>query len=90
MIFDRSTLLLQLQSAVKVEEVTYQRMQGTSSNPVAVRLACSPLAPCSGLLLKEVVIRGDDGGAASSSCSNALGSIGKECEPKVDCLTPTS
>lgn len=88
MIFDRHCL--QLQPAVKVEEVTYLRMQGRSSNPVAVTLACSPLAPCSGLVLKEVAIRRDGGGAASSSCSNALGSIGKECEPKVNCLTPTS
>ncbi|XP_042423644.1 probable polygalacturonase At3g15720 [Zingiber officinale] len=76
--------------AVKVTGVTYQRMHGTSPDPVAVTLTCSPLAPCSGIVMKEVMIRRDDGGATSSSCSNAFGSIGKECEPKVNCLTTTS
>ncbi|XP_042423646.1 polygalacturonase ADPG1-like [Zingiber officinale] len=76
--------------AVKVTGVTYQRMHGTSPDPVAVTLTCSPLAPCSGIVMKEVMIRRDDGGATSSFCSNALGSIGKECQPKVNCLTTTS
>ncbi|KAG6484223.1 hypothetical protein ZIOFF_061018 [Zingiber officinale] len=75
--------------AVKVTGVTYQRMHGTSPDPVAVTLTCSPFAPCSGIVMKEVMIRRDDGGATSSFCSNALGAIGKECQPKVNCLTTT-
>ncbi|XP_074570314.1 polygalacturonase-like [Curcuma longa] len=65
-------------STVKVEGVTYQRMRGTSSNLMAVTLTCNPFAPCSDIVMKEVVIMRDDGSATSSSCSNALGSIGKE------------
>lgn len=59
-------------SEVKISNVVYDDVHGTSATQVAVKLDCSKTSPCSGISLKDVnlVYKGQP---ANSSCSNAAG-----------------
>ncbi|KAG9450177.1 hypothetical protein H6P81_010142 [Aristolochia fimbriata] len=74
-------------SAVKVSEVTFVGIQGTSRTDVAVRLACSKYVPCEHILLNDVSLRPfEEGGAVSSYCHNARGEANGEVKPP-SCLS---
>ncbi|CAK9184895.1 unnamed protein product [Ilex paraguariensis] len=60
-------------SGVKISDVTYQDIHGTSATPIAVNLDCSKKYPCSGIRLEDVSLTYKDQ-PAEASCINAGGS----------------
>ncbi|KAK1367397.1 Exopolygalacturonase [Heracleum sosnowskyi] len=58
-------------SHVQVKDVKFVRVEGTSSSQIAVNLNCSSSNPCYGIELNDINLSLEDGGKATSSCSNA-------------------
>ncbi|KAL6343265.1 hypothetical protein AAG906_022181 [Vitis piasezkii] len=71
-------------SGVKVSDVTYQDIHGTSATEVAVKFDCSSKYPCSGINLKDVKLTYKNK-AAEASCANADGKASGFIEPQ-SCL----
>ncbi|KAF9600848.1 hypothetical protein IFM89_013083 [Coptis chinensis] len=67
-------------SGVKISQITYQDIHGTSASPVAVKLDCSTKNPCQGITLEDVKLTYRNQ-PAGSSCKNADGSIHGAVEP---------
>ncbi|XP_062183365.1 polygalacturonase-like [Phragmites australis] len=67
-------------SGVKITEVVYTDIEGTSATPVAVRFDCSGTNPCTGIRLKDVNLT-YQGKAAQSLCKNAHGSASGVVNP---------
>ncbi|KAL3733391.1 hypothetical protein ACJRO7_022851 [Eucalyptus globulus] len=70
-------------SKVKISDVGFRNIRGTTSSLVAVNINCSPAAPCTGIELRDIDLEYDGrGGKASSDCKNAQGtSHGKQKPP---------
>ncbi|XVF08383.1 hypothetical protein REPUB_Repub06bG0221800 [Reevesia pubescens] len=61
-------------SGIKVSDVTYQDIHGTSATEVAVKFDCSSKYPCTGITLEEVKLTyKNEAGAAEASCNHAGG-----------------
>ncbi|KAK1646185.1 hypothetical protein QYE76_063990 [Lolium multiflorum] len=61
-------------SGIKITNVSYTDVVGTSATPVAVRFDCSPSRPCTGITMRNVRLSyGEQPGAAESLCRNAHG-----------------
>ncbi|KAK9082813.1 hypothetical protein Scep_029284 [Stephania cephalantha] len=60
-------------SGVKISDVVYRNIRGSSGSQVAMKFDCSPKAPCSGIVLDNVDLTYESK-SASSSCINADGS----------------
>ncbi|KAL8104500.1 hypothetical protein AgCh_028645 [Apium graveolens] len=71
-------------SGVKISNVIYQDIHGTSATPVALRLQCSKSYPCSGIRLQDVNLTYSNQPAAAS-CSNAAGKASGVMSP-TSCL----
>ncbi|KAM7277769.1 hypothetical protein ACFE04_004903 [Oxalis oulophora] len=71
-------------SGVKISDVTYEDIHGTSATEIAVRFACSEKYPCSGIKLEDVKLTYNNE-AAESSCENAGGSVSGVVQP-TSCL----
>ncbi|KAK7261908.1 hypothetical protein RIF29_28232 [Crotalaria pallida] len=61
-------------SAVKVENISFIDIQGTSATEEAIKFACSDVSPCEGLYLENVFLASCMGGNTSSYCWQAHGS----------------
>ncbi|BAF27984.1 Os11g0249600 [Oryza sativa Japonica Group] len=63
-------------SGVKISDVEYEGITGTSATAVAVRFDCSGSNPCTGIRLRNINLTYDGGGGkpARSFCKNAGGS----------------
>ncbi|KAJ6865784.1 polygalacturonase-like [Populus alba x Populus x berolinensis] len=59
-------------SGVKISQVTYRNIQGTSASPEAVTFDCSPSNPCRGIKLQDIKLTYMNT-AATSSCKNIGG-----------------
>ncbi|KAK4566086.1 hypothetical protein RGQ29_002326 [Quercus rubra] len=59
-------------SGVKISEVTYRNIQGTSATAEAVTFDCSPSSPCRGIKLQDIKLTYNNR-AATSSCKNIGG-----------------
>ncbi|KAB1218176.1 Polygalacturonase [Morella rubra] len=59
-------------SGVKISQVTYKNIKGTSASPIAMNFICSSSSPCKGIKLQDIKLTYNNG-AATSSCSNAGG-----------------
>ncbi|KAK6774039.1 hypothetical protein RDI58_029278 [Solanum bulbocastanum] len=59
-------------SGVKISDVTYQDIHGTSTSQVALKLACSKANPCQGIRLEDVNLTFKNQ-QAQALCSNAAG-----------------
>ncbi|XP_010266273.1 PREDICTED: exopolygalacturonase-like [Nelumbo nucifera] len=57
-------------SRVKLQDLHFKNIRGTSSSPVAVMLECSKGVPCQNVNLHDVHIELMTGGTAKSSCQN--------------------
>ncbi|XP_027117967.2 polygalacturonase-like [Coffea arabica] len=68
-------------SGVKISDVTYQQIHGTSSSQVAIAIGCSNDSPCSGIRLQDVNLRYMNQ-PAQASCSNVAGTSSGFVQPK--------
>lgn len=59
-------------SGVKISDITYADIHGTSATEVAVKLDCSKTNPCRGITIKDVNLSYKNG-RAEASCVNAAG-----------------
>ncbi|XP_027166532.1 polygalacturonase-like [Coffea eugenioides] len=59
-------------SGIKINDVTYQDIHGTSATEIAVKFDCSKKNPCSGIRLEDVKLTYKNQ-PAKSSCANAAG-----------------
>ncbi|XP_022858843.1 polygalacturonase-like [Olea europaea var. sylvestris] len=71
-------------SGVKISEVTYRDIQGTSATPVAVKFDCSKTTPCQRIKLENVKLTYKNQ-KAQASCANAAGTTSGSIEP-TSCL----
>ena len=72
-------------SGVRVSDVTYQDVHGTSASEVAVKFDCSPKYPCSGIRLQDVKLTYKNNQPAHASCSHAAGTASGFVQPS-SCL----
>jgi len=73
-------------NAVKISDVTYERVNGTSSSDSAVELICDTSVGCSNIVMDHISISKGDGGKAEVSCIAAQGTC-SYCNPIVPCLS---
>ncbi|KAI3416676.1 uncharacterized protein J3R85_015239 [Psidium guajava] len=73
------------ESSVKISDVLYRGIQGTSATPVAVRFDCSTENPCTGIRLRNVYLTCIDDEVTLSSCANANGEALGTVQPR-SCL----
>ncbi|KAJ0606111.1 putative endo-polygalacturonase [Helianthus annuus] len=71
-------------SGVKISNVMYENVHGTSATRVAVKFDCSKGNPCRGIVLKDVDLK-FGGQPANSSCSYAAGTASGLLQP-TSCL----
>ncbi|XP_022932973.1 polygalacturonase-like [Cucurbita moschata] len=71
-------------SGVKVSEVTYEDIKGTSATEIAINFDCSPTNHCTGLSLKDINLTYENH-IAKASCKNAEGTTSGVVEPS-SCL----
>ncbi|WMV15173.1 hypothetical protein MTR67_008558 [Solanum verrucosum] len=64
----------QQRSDIKISEVTYQDIHGTSTTKITVKLDCSITNPCSGLILENLNLSYQDQ-QTEASCVNARGRV---------------
>ncbi|GLJ53503.1 hypothetical protein SUGI_1141540 [Cryptomeria japonica] len=60
-------------SAVRVSEVGYFNIRGTSATEQAIRFACSESVPCENIILQNIYLTLTSGDSATSFCENAMG-----------------
>ena len=66
-----SSFLLQAPSKVKISDVSFKNIRGTSATPVVVQIACSSGIPCEKVQLADIKLAySGPGGPAKSQCSN--------------------
>lgn len=70
-------------SAVKVENVSFIDIRGTSTKVVAIKFACSNSMPCEGLYLNDILLLSSKGKRTRSFCWEAYGSISGVVYPPV-------
>ncbi|KAK7851186.1 putative polygalacturonase [Quercus suber] len=61
-------------SAVKVENIAFMHIKGTSATEKAIKFACSNDYPCEGLYLEDIELVSSSGGMTKSFCWAAYGS----------------
>ena len=71
-------------SGIKISDVTYRDIQGTSATEVAVKFECSRKCPCSNIRMENIRLR-YKGQLAAMSCANAGGTVSGIVEP-VSCI----
>ncbi|XP_050236289.1 polygalacturonase-like [Mercurialis annua] len=72
------------ESGVKISDITYQDIHGTSATEVAVKFDCSKKNPCTGIKLENVKLTYKNQ-AADASCNNADGTESGFVQPS-SCL----
>lgn len=60
-------------SAVKVSEVAYLNIKGTSASKEVMRFACSQTVPCENILLADIDLTATSGCTPTTYCENAIG-----------------
>lgn len=68
-------------SGVRVSDVTYQDIHGSSASPIAVKFDCSKEYHCGGIKLEDIHLTHNNK-PAYSSCTNAVGSTLGTVQPK--------
>ncbi|KAJ4959796.1 hypothetical protein NE237_019706 [Protea cynaroides] len=74
-------------SAVKVSNVTYNQIYGTSNGTPAIKFDCSEIVPCTDIVLSDIDISSPrKGKEASAFCRNVHGRAQGQVVPMVPCL----
>lgn len=72
-------------SAVKLSNVLYQNIIGTSASEVAIKFDCSRTVPCRGIYLQDVILEPEGSGGTTASCENVRyvnrGKFFPQCSP---------
>lgn len=68
-------------SAVKVENISFVHVKGTSATEEAISFACSDDSPCEGLYLEDIQLQSSIGGITRSLCWEAQGSSSGSVDP---------
>ncbi|MCL7024771.1 hypothetical protein MKW94_002052 [Papaver nudicaule] len=75
-------------SAVKVSKVTFKGLRGTSTQEVAINLACSETVGCTDIIVENVQVKHVESGIDTiSNCINAHGISQGPVSPPVPCLS---
>ncbi|MED6136836.1 hypothetical protein PIB30_059486 [Stylosanthes scabra] len=73
-------------SAVKVSDITYRNVQGTSMSESAIVLKCDNNIACTNIVMENIAITSATGSnKINAICQNAHGTC-KSCNPIVSCL----
>lgn len=73
--------------AVKISDVTYNHILGTSNGETAVAFSCSTSTPCKNIIMKDIHLgHVKPEKKTSSYCSNVRGTADPGVFPKVSCL----
>jgi hypothetical protein len=71
--------------AVKVSDVTFRNIRGTSISKHAIQLHCDEVLSCTNIILEGINITSSIGEEVHASCKNVNG-ICTSCIPYVPCL----
>ncbi|KAJ6752483.1 hypothetical protein OIU85_002857 [Salix viminalis] len=72
-------------SAVKISEIMYRNISGTTNSEKAMRFACSDSVPCSNIILSNVNLEMEDS-TVETYCNSAEGFGYGIVHPSADCL----
>ncbi|XP_008812696.2 probable polygalacturonase At1g80170 [Phoenix dactylifera] len=72
-------------SAVKISQVLYRNISGTSRTPNAMKFACSDTVPCSNIVLNNINLERENG-IVETFCNCATGFDYGFVRPAADCL----
>ncbi|RDY06861.1 putative polygalacturonase, partial [Mucuna pruriens] len=75
--------------AVKISDVTYRNVKGTTSSENAITLKCDPSVACTDIVLDDISITTENGSITKGLCTNAQGTC-SSCHPLVPCLSHNS
>ncbi|XP_044494580.1 probable polygalacturonase At1g80170 [Mangifera indica] len=73
-------------SAVKISEIMYQNITGTTKSSEAMKFACSDSVPCSNIVLSNINLENKDG-TVETYCNSAQGFGYGFVHPSADCLS---
>lgn len=73
-------------SAVKISQIMYRNISGTTKSSKAMKFACSDTVPCSDIVLSNVNLEKKDG-TVETYCNSAQGIGYGIVHPSADCLT---
>lgn len=68
-------------NSVKVKNIAFMHIKGTSATEAAIIFACSDESPCEGLYLEDIELVSLDGWSTRSVCWQAYGSSGSLVYP---------
>ncbi|KAF5454959.1 hypothetical protein F2P56_024584 [Juglans regia] len=73
-------------SGVRISDVIYRGIRGTSATPIAIKFDCSSKNPCTGIRLENVNLTCSNQLEAQSFCTNAVGKTLGLVQPNMSCL----
>uniref|UniRef100_A0A7N0RER3 endo-polygalacturonase n=1 Tax=Kalanchoe fedtschenkoi TaxID=63787 RepID=A0A7N0RER3_KALFE len=73
-------------TAVKISQIMYRNISGTTKSDKAMKFACSDTVPCSNIVLTNINLEKQDGNA-EVYCNSAQGFNYGTVHPSADCLT---
>lgn len=66
---------------MKVSNVVYRNIKGTSASEVTAKFDCSKSIPCKGILLEDINLVGNEGKKTTMFCKNVQGTTKGEVYP---------
>lgn len=79
-------LLFTQTAAVKISQILYRNISGTTKSAEAMKFACSDTVPCSNIVLSNVNLEKKDG-TVETYCNSAEGFGYGIVHPSADCLS---
>ncbi|KAL5723819.1 hypothetical protein ACHQM5_007166 [Ranunculus cassubicifolius] len=76
-------------SAVKISQIMYRNISGTTKSAKAMKFACSDTVPCSSIVLSNINLEKEDG-TAETYCNSVTGFGYGYVHPSADCLQSSS
>ncbi|XP_038889526.1 exopolygalacturonase-like [Benincasa hispida] len=75
-------------SKIKISNVSFKNIRGTSATPVAVKLLCSKSIPCEGVEVADINLTYNGSrGPITSQCANVKPTISRKQNPRI-CAEP--